>query len=410
MFQKTRLRLLWAYLGIFASILSVFAIAVRIVFVQTMTNQVVDKLTTLGQTVAASSGFKNGRIQVADNLSVQDLDVRRQSLQWIDIQGNTILIQGNRTLSLPSVIRESIQIQPSKPSLITVNIPIVDTYNRSLVGYLRVSQSLDELHETFRKLDIGLAGGAAIALILVGMGGIFLSRQAMQPIEKSFDRLQQFTADASHELRSPLMAIKASSQVALRYPEGMRPSDAEEFKSIVRSAERMSRLTEDLLLLSRMDKKLKVTWESINLTELLQHLVKQFQAQALEKDLTLISQSNIDLMIKGNSEQILRLFTNLVENAIHYTPSGGKITVSVNSISQWIDVVIQDTGVGIAPEQIEKIFDRFWRADTSRSQWTGGSGLGLAIAQSIAESHGGKIKVTSQLEGGSCFTVRLLAL
>ena len=410
MFQKTRLRLLWAYLGIFASILSVFAIAVRIVFVQTMTNQVVDKLTTLGQTVAASSGFKNGRIQVADNLSVQDLDVRRQSLQWIDIQGNTILIQGNRTLSLPSVIRESIQIQPSKPSLITVNIPIVDTYNRSLVGYLRVSQSLDELHETFRKLDIGLAGGAAIALILVGMGGIFLSRQAMQPIEKSFDRLQQFTADASHELRSPLMAIKASSQVALRYPEGMRPSDAEEFKSIVRSAERMSRLTEDLLLLARMDKKLKVTWESINLTELLQHLVKQFQAQALEKNLTLICQSNIDLMIKGNSEQILRLFTNLVENAIHYTPSGGKITVSVNSISQWIDVSIQDTGIGIAPEQIEKIFDRFWRADTSRSQWTGGSGLGLAIAQSIAESHGGKIKVTSQLEGGSCFTVRLLAL
>ncbi len=410
MFQKTRLRLLWAYLGIFASILSVFAIAVRIVFVQTMTNQVVDKLTTLGQTVAASSGFKNGRIQVADNLSVQDLDVRRQSLQWIDIQGNTILIQGNRTLSLPSVIRESIQIQPSKPSLITVNIPIVDTYNRSLVGYLRVSQSLDELHETFRKLDIGLAGGAAIALILVGMGGIFLSRQAMQPIEKSFDRLQQFTADASHELRSPLMAIKASSQVALRYPEGMRPSDAEEFKSIVRSAERMSRLTEDLLLLARMDKKLKVTWESINLTELLQHLVKQFQAQALEKNLTLICQSNIDLMIKGNSEQILRLFTNLVENAIHYTPSGGKITVSVNSISQWIDVSIQDTGIGIAPEQIEKIFDRFWRADTSRSQWTGGSGLGLAIAQSIAESHGGKIKVTSQLEVGSCFTVRLPAL
>ena len=407
MFQKTRLRLLLAYLGIFASILSIFAIAVRTVFVHTMTNQVVDKLTTLGQTVAASSGFKNGRIQIADNLSVRDLDVRMQSLQWVDIQGNTIYVQGNRTLSLPSAIRESIQIHPSKPSLISVNIPIVDTYNQRLVGYLIVSQSLEELNETFRKLDIGLAGGAAISLILVGMGGIFLTRQAMQPIEKSFDRLQQFTADASHELRSPLMAIKASSQVALRHPEGMRPSDAEEFGAIARSVEYMSRLTEDLLMLARMDGKLTVAGESIDLTELLQHLVKKFQPQALEQELTLVYQPSESLMIKGNSEQILRLFANLMENALHYTPSGGQITISTSATGQWIDVSVQDTGIGIAPEQIENIFARFWRADTSRSQWTGGSGLGLAIAQSIAEGHGGKITVTSRLGAGSCFTVRL---
>jgi len=407
MFQKTRLRLLLAYLGIFASILSIFAIAVRTVFVHTMTNQVVDKLTTLGQTVAASSGFKNGRIQVADNLSVQGLDVRRQSLQWIDIQGNTVYIQGNRTLSLPTAIRESIQIQSSKPALISVNIPIVDTYTRSLVGYLRVSQSLEELNETFRQLDLGLIGGAAISLILVSFGGIFLTRQAMQPIEQSFDRLQQFTADASHELRSPLMAIKASSQVAMRYPEGMRPSDADEFRAIAQAAERMTRLTEDLLMLARMDQKLKVTWENINLTELLQHLVNQLQTQAVAKDLTLSYQPISSLMMRGNSEQILRLFTNLIENAIYYTPASGQIKILANTSGQWITINIQDTGIGIAPEQIEHIFDRFWRADTSRSQWTGGSGLGLAIAQSIAEGHGGKISVTSQLAVGSCFTVRL---
>jgi len=407
MFQKTRLRLLLAYLGIFASILSIFAIAVRTVFVHTMTNQVVDKLTTLGQTVAASSGFKNGRIQVADNLSVQGLDVRRQSLQWIDIQGNTVYIQGNRTLSLPAAIRESIQIQSSKPALISVNIPIVDTYTRSLVGYLRVSQSLEELNETFRQLDLGLIGGAAISLILVSFGGIFLTRQAMQPIEQSFDRLQQFTADASHELRSPLMAIKASAQVAMRYPEGMRPSDADEFRAIAEAAERMTRLTEDLLMLARMDQKLKVTWENINLTELLQHLVNQLQTQAVAKDLTLSYQPISSLMMRGNSEQILRLFTNLIENAIYYTPASGQIKILANTSGQWITINIQDTGIGIAPEQIEHIFDRFWRADTSRSQWTGGSGLGLAIAQSIAEGHGGKISVTSQLAVGSCFTVRL---
>jgi len=406
MFQKTRIRLLLAYLGIFASILSVFAIAVRTVFVHTMTNQVVDKLTTLGQTIATSSGFKNGRIQVQDNLSVRDLDMQRQSLQWIDIQGNIIYVQGNRTLSLPSIVRDSIQIQPNL-SLLSINIPIVDTYDRRLVGYLRVSQSLDELNETFRKLDIGLAGGAVISLLLVGLGGIFLTRQAMEPIEKSFDRLQQFTADASHEMRSPLMAIRASSQVALRYPEGMRPSDAEEFNAIMRSTERMSRLTEDLLMLARLDKKLASTWENIKLAEMLKHVVDQFQAQAVAKNLTLgYQQPNNSLVIKGNSEQILRLFINLIENAIHYTPSNGKINISASLLGSWLEIKVEDTGCGMTAEQIDHVFDRFWRSDTSRSQWTGGSGLGLAIAQSIAESYGGKITVTSQLEVGSCFIVK----
>jgi signal transduction histidine kinase len=155
-----------------------------------------------------------------------------------------------------------------------------------------------------------------------------------------------------------------------------------------------------------MDKKLKITQESIDLIDLLQDLMANFQVQALEKDLTLRFETSAPLTIKGNSEQILRLFTNLIANAIHYTPAGGKITVSVNLSSQWIDIKIEDTGVGMLPEQIEHIFDRFWRADTSRSQWTGGSGLGLAIAKSIAESHGGKIAVVSQVDVGSCFTVR----
>jgi len=169
----------------------------------------------------------------------------------------------------------------------------------------------------------------------------------------------------------------------------------------------MTRLTEDLLMLARMDQNLRVTWENINLTELLQHLVNQLQTQAVAKNLTMICQPMSSLMIKGNSEQILRLFTNLLENAIYYTPANGQIVISANTSGQWITINIKDTGIGIASEQIGYIFDRFWRADTSRSQWTGGSGLGLAIARSITESHGGNISVTSQLALGSCFTVRL---
>jgi signal transduction histidine kinase len=207
------------------------------------------------------------------------------------------------------------------------------------------------------------------------MGGIFLTRQAMKPIEKSFDRLQQFTADASHELRSPLMAIKASAQVALRYSEGMRPSDAEEFGAIAQSVEHMSRLTEDLLMLARMNEKLTIVGESIDLTELLQHLVKKFQPQALAKELTLVYQSSESLMIKGNSDQILRLFTNLIENALHYTPSGGKITISTSVAGQWIDVRVKDTGIGIIDYDKETIFKSHFSTKGKL-----GSGFGLIIS------------------------------
>lgn len=279
-----------------------------------------------------------------------------------------------------------------------------------MIGYVRVSQSLEDLYKTYEKLDIGLAGGITLALVFVGIGGLILTRQAMRSIKQNFEGLQQFTADASHELRSPLMAIKASSQVALRYSEGMRSSDMEEFQAIAASAERITRLTEDLLMLARMDKKLSKKWEVINISELLQGLFQQFNAQALSKNIELIYQPSKSLSIKGNSEQILRLFINLIENAIHYTNSVGKIFIEVNQAGQWVNVSIQDTGIGIASEQIKNIFSRFWRADISRTQWDGGSGLGLAIAQSIAEIHGGKIQVVSQLEVGCCFTVRLPAV
>lgn len=111
----------------------------------------------------------------------------------------------------------------------------------------------------------------------------------------------------------------------------------------------------------------------------------------------------------GEPVQLRRLFTNLIENALHYTPSGGVVEIKTSHAGSHLYVNVQDTGVGIAPEQIEHVFDRFWRADRSRSYHAGGAGLGLAIAQAIAQNHGGSIAITSQLGVGSCFTVRLPA-
>ncbi len=280
---------------------------------------------------------------------------------------------------------------------------------KKLVGYVRASQSLEELDATLRKLDWGLGGGIIVALVLSGVGGIWLTRQAMQPIEESFQRLKQFTADASHELRSPLMAIKSNAAVALKYPEGMRQGDKEKFSAIASATNQMSRLTEDLLFLARTDTVPDRNWEQVKLTEILANLVQLYKPQAEAKQIDLKISFSENLYLQGDEVQLVRLFSNLIENALHYTKSGGVVEIKAKRVGSQLSVKIEDTGVGIAPEHLERVFERFWRAEASRSYWNGGSGLGLAIACAIAQNHGGTITVTSELGIGSCFKVRLPA-
>lgn len=229
----------------------------------------------------------------------------------------------------------------------------------------------------------------------------------MQPIEESFQRLKQFTADASHELRSPLMAIKSNAAVALKYPDEMRKSDTEKFQAIVSAANQMTRLTEDLLLLARAEKNCDLREYSVNLSAILSDLFSLYQPEASAKKIDFKSEIDGDMYLLGNAGQLTRLFANLIENALHYTLSAGTVEVTANSVSSYLIVSVRDTGAGIAAEHIKLVFERFWRADESRSYWEGGSGLGLAIAKSIAQNHGGSITLTSQVGVGSCFTVRL---
>ncbi|WP_089130988.1 sensor histidine kinase [Tolypothrix sp. NIES-4075] len=407
MFQKIRYRLLLSYLMVFASLLGIFAIAVRVAFTRSLTEQITDKLAAIGKGAAANVEFEKGRLTIESDFRPQDLIASHQALQWFDIQGNLITQQGKTVLTLPLLPNKMVQVQTGKIPIQAVIVPILKSDNGELVGYVRVSQSLEEFDETLQKLDWGLGGGIIITLVLSSIAGIFLTRQAMQPIEESFERLKQFTADASHELRSPLMAIKINAELALEYPEEIGPKDAEKFQAIASATNQMTRLTEDLLLLARTDKIPNQNRDTLNLTSILENLIQLYKPQAEAKQINLTSQLIGNLQLIGDSVQLTRLFTNLVENALYYTPSGGVVEIKTSRVGSQLYVNVQDTGVGIAPEYIDKVFERFWRADQSRSYWSGGSGLGLAIAQAIAQNHGGLISVTSQLGVGSCFTVRL---
>ncbi len=409
MFQKLQYRLLSSYLVVLASILGVFAVAVRLVFAHSLSQQVTDKLTVLGQSVAASAEFKRGKLEVGDDFSAKSLLDREHAIQWFDTHGHLITQQGKAILSLPFSADRAVQFQAGKPRIQAVTLPILGSDNQRLIGYVRASQSLGEFDATLQKLDLGLAGGILMSLVLSGIGGVLLTRQAMQPIEESFERLKQFTADASHELRSPLMAIKSNVSVALKYPEGMRLTDIEKFEAIASATNQMTRLTEDLLFLARTDRVFSRDWDTIELTAILNNLVQRYQPQAEVKQIQLKLQSTTPLYLLGESVQLTRLFTNLIENALHYTPAKGTVEIETDCIGSHLYVKVQDTGVGIAPEHLEHVFERFWRAERSRSYWNGGSGLGLAIARTITQNHSGSITVTSRLGVGSCFTVRLLA-
>ncbi len=407
MFNKIRHRLLLSYLLVLASILGGFAIAVRLVFTHSLYSSEAQKLTALAEISAANTEFDNGRIKIENDFPPEKLVKNHQSLRWFDKQGKLLQQQGS-SLNAPFDVQDKYRtITIGKNQIQSVTLPIIRGEDKQLIGYLQASQYDEELNETLNKLDWGLGGGIFLALIFSSVGGIWLTRQAMQPIEDSFQRLKQFTADASHELRSPLMAIKTNAAVALKYSEGMRETDLEKFQVITSATNQMTRLTDDLLFLARNDKVPNPSFNIINLTELLNQLMQMYKPQAETKQISLTSQLDKSLHVAGDSTQLTRLFSNLIDNALHYTPSKGKVEINTNCLGSHIYIKIQDTGIGIAPENLQNIFERFWRADKSRSYNYGGSGLGLAIAQTIAQNHGGIITVTSLVEVGSCFTVKL---
>ena len=160
-------------------------------------------------------------------------------------------------------------------------------------------------------------------------------------------------------------------------------------------------------LVARQEVRERRPWKR-PLEELLEDLVDLWLPQAEQKKINLQylpEQGTTPVKVHGDALLLQRLFANLIENALNYTPSGGQVTLSLSQKEDWIWVTVQDTGIGIAPEHLPHVFDRLWRADQARTRWSGGSGLGLAIAKNIVEQHHGQMIVTSQVGVGSCFQV-----
>ncbi len=227
----------------------------------------------------------------------------------------------------------------------------------------------------------------------------------LERLERAFTAVKHFSADAAHELRTPLTILKGELEVALR-----SPPTPEEYRSVLVSCleevDRLSTLVTDLLFLARSDSgNMSIARTPVDLAEILRDVCAALGALAETAHITFKHDAPTDLWTRGSETMLFRLIFNLGENAIKYTPEGGRVTLTLEPRGTEAHLSVRDTGAGIAAEEQPHIFDRFYRADPARSR--GGTGLGLALARSIVLAHGGQISVESRIGQGSCFAVRL---
>ncbi|PPS40635.1 cell wall metabolism sensor histidine kinase WalK [Chroococcidiopsis sp. TS-821] len=459
MFQATRRRLALWYTSVTAVLLLLFASGVYLYVRSTLIERIDDTLNHVVEVVerslvieSATTNSEQFRINIEatfrDNADAVDDD--HIDLEWFSPTGELLWstlseplglpVHPNRTGETVRVIRDSDAIngQDYTPLLLRQVTERVEM-GRQVLGYLRVSHPWFEVTKPIRQLIFDLSLGTGLMVFSVALCGWFLSGKAMEPVRESYQRLKQFTADASHELRSPIALIQTNVQVALTDPELAETSGAsakyyQQLTVIERLTQRLGRLVDDLLFLARQDSGIvQPCFAACPLDALLMEVVEEQMLPATEKNITLSLHlieppethnpqlSDDWFTLQGDWNQLVRLFTNLIVNAVHYTPPGGKVDVELERVAAphtsrtaLLQVKVSDTGIGIPESALPRLFDRFYRVDPARTHAAStlvatptGSGLGLAIAAAIVENHHGQIQVESTLHKGTTFTVTL---
>jgi len=377
-------------------------------------------------------------------------------VQVRDDAGTTLASSGNlpagQLPAAPEIItaalagRETFANAPAEDERVRVLAQPVEKGER-IVGIVLVGQSLRFVDATVRGLRQIIVAAAATVAVAALVGGWWLTTRALGPIaeltrvarqiaatghferriaappardelgdltatindmlarlERTFRRQREFLADASHELRGPLMVIRGNLDLLkLDLPDAERRESLREATEVV---ERMSRLASDLLFLAETDAPDTVERRPVVLHELAAEVWERARAVDAGSHELAFAQTE-PVTVLGDRDRLAQMLWNLVENALRYTPDGGRVSLALRSNGRVADVTVADTGIGIPTEHLPRIFERFYRVDRARSREHGGAGLGLAIVRQTAELHGGQVHVRSDPGGGTTFTVSL---
>lgn len=454
---------LW-YGLILASILIVFSSGVYVYFRNSLQKSIDTKIKSIGE-VLSSSVTESHNLSVFGNFEryLENVLGRKPKGKFIQIMDTSGRIGAKmsdiETDTLPSsfntleralkgeIVYET--VESVRPRLRMVTIPIVENKeNKKVTSIVQVGSSLEDFDETMKKLLIIMIISIPTSISVTIVSGYFLAKKSLRPVDQirkaavkitlsnlgekidiggrrdelgrlaqtfnemisrlrdAFMRINQFSIDVSHELKTPLTILKGETEVALR-----KERDNEGYKRTLKSnleeIDRMTEIIDDLLLLSKADmKELKLNIEDVSLRDLVADVCVNMKIFADNKGIDLAVKELEDVKVKGDELKLRRMLLNIVENGIKYTPPGGKVEISSFLNNGYVQIDVKDNGAGIPEDDIKFVFDRFYRGDKSRKRESG-SGLGLSISKWIAEVHKGAIEVNSRPAEGSLFSIKL---
>jgi len=266
---------------------------------------------------------------------------------------------------------------------------------------------LQQLEESSNHLQRNLIYFNLLILILSFIISYFLAKRTLKPIEEAMEAQNRFTADASHELKTPLTAMRTEIEVSLR-DKGLKISDAKKLLgSNLEEIAKLESLSSALLKLTKLEEEIKLEFKELALSEIITEAFEKVESLAADKNIEFETKFK-EVPVRGDRQSLVELFVILLDNAIKYSPKKSKISINIKQEKKYATVSIKDRGIGIKASDLPHIFERFYRADQSRSkEKTDGYGLGLSIAKRIVELHDGEISAKSSPGKGSEFIVKL---
>ncbi len=397
MFKKLRLKLLLINMSLLTT---VFIAIFGTIFVISNINMNKEITTSLYSLIY--NGPKAGPGTTFITLEInQNGNIIRQAQSFNTEVDSTLLKNATETILNDKETLGTITISDSNYSYLKsgilnngiIKIALIDKTNYQVVLY--------QLLKSF--LLVG-----TLSLIILFIISMYLTNKSIRPIKETFEKQKQFIADASHELKTPLTIIKTNTSLVLSNPDDTVKNQTKWINYINSQTDRMSKLIDEMLSLAKLDAQQdNVHFTTINISKIIESMMLMFDAIIYENNINLETNISKDIFINGDKENIKKLFSILMDNAIKHTNKNGTLSIKLFIDKNKVKIIVKNTGKGIASENLEKIFDRYYRADNSRARETGGYGLGLAIAKSIVKEHKGKIYAKSTINKDTSFIVEL---
>ncbi|WP_239618012.1 sensor histidine kinase [Cohnella mopanensis] len=279
------------------------------------------------------------------------------------------------------------------------NVPL-----KSVQMFTEITTEVHYLNRLLWSMGIGIGIGALLSIIL----GYALARRALIPIQKAWDKQQQFVADASHELRSPLSVVRGQTQLLLRHPDHTIEEESVPISAILKETKRMSNMVDGLLLLARGDSHEEViSCNPVRVDGIIKEIAKNIEPIMEYKQLRLqLRVEGEDFLINGDEDRLMQLFMILMDNAIKFTQEHGRIDLECIRQGKSVLLIVKDNGAGIPELELPLIFNRFYKGDSARNRGDHGAGLGLSIARWIIDQHQGSIRISSEVGRGTTVSIR----